>query len=134
MNGEAMTLGRLIERLEAAALIDPNKACVGFANPHSYRGYYERVAFEPTGNTTVGNMLAAAKSALGATYTGYKGGEFTMDADSLVHVACWGQCDGLDFDAPGMTEERLDGMIGKEGARRIKCPYCDGSFELDEAS
>jgi len=48
----------------------------GFGNPHSYRGYYDRLAFEPKENVSVADMLIDAKKALGKTYTGWKGGEF----------------------------------------------------------
>lgn len=79
-----MELQRLIRALEAE---DPAKPVpLGFARPHSYRGYYDQLAFEPEANTTVGAMLAAAKSALGATYEGWKGGEgYTMAG----HTLCW---------------------------------------------
>lgn len=78
-----MTLGELIEFLEKqdTALLLPE----GFANPHSYRGYYDELAFEPAQNVTVGSMLDAAKSALGTTYEGWKGGEYTMQA----YTDCW---------------------------------------------
>lgn len=50
----------------------------GFANPHSYRGYYDQLAFEPAYGVTIGSMLDAAKSAVGAIYYGYKGGSYRM--------------------------------------------------------
>jgi len=56
----------------------------GFARPHSYRGYYHDLAFEHERDTTVGAMLAAAESALGTTYEGWKGGDFKMDAYTTV--------------------------------------------------
>lgn len=78
-----MELQRLIRSLEA---LDPAQPVpLGFARPHSYRGYYEQLAFEPEANTTVGAMLTAAKGALGATYEGYKGGEYLMTASTT----CW---------------------------------------------
>lgn len=78
-----MMLKDLITALEAA---DPNQTVRhGFTNPHSYRGYYMDLAFEPAANVTVAAMLADARSALGATYQGYKGGDFTMDA----YTDCW---------------------------------------------
>ena len=78
-----MMLEDLIALLEAE---DPKKVCPdGFTNPHSYRGYYHELAFEPAVNVTVADMLEDAKSALGTTYTGYKGGDFTMDKYS----DCW---------------------------------------------
>lgn len=57
----------------------------GFNNPHSYRGIYAELAFEPAENITVGEMLACAKAALGNTYMGYKGGNFVMDE----YTECW---------------------------------------------
>lgn len=78
-----MSLGELIAALEAAdpRLILPD----GFHNPHSYRGYYEQLAFEPAQNVTVGAMLADARSALGAVYEGYKGGSYRM----VDYTDCW---------------------------------------------
>lgn len=76
-------LGDLIARLERE---DPARVLpIGFADPHSYRGYYEQLAFEPRRNIAIGDMLEAARSALGTTYEGYKGGEYTM-AD---WTTCW---------------------------------------------
>lgn len=78
-----MRLGELIEALEAAP---PNHVVPhGFRNPHSYRGYYDQLAFEPCDNITVHDMLAEARSALSSTFTGWKGGEFAMDE----HTECW---------------------------------------------
>lgn len=78
-----MMLGELITRLEAA---NPQQTVHhGFCNPHSYRGDYMDLAFEPATNTTVADMVAAARSALGTTYQGWKGGDFTM----TEHSWCW---------------------------------------------
>lgn len=82
--GKKMELKKYIERLEAA---NPDqKVALGLGNPHSWRGRYDELAFEPVENTTVGEMLAEAKSALGTTYLGYKGGEFKMDSETDIHV------------------------------------------------
>jgi hypothetical protein len=83
-----MDLGELIAALEAAApdTIVP----VGFGKPHSYRGSYEDLAFEPVANVRVADMLAAARSALGETFEGYKGGDNTMNAYSDVWLAYYG--------------------------------------------
>jgi mono/diheme cytochrome c family protein len=51
---------------------------LGFRDPHSYRGYYHDLAFELAGDVTVGEMLGAAESAMGATFQGWKGGDYTM--------------------------------------------------------
>lgn len=84
-----MTLKEYIKRLEAA---DPKQeVALGLGNPHSWRGSYDELAFEPVGNTTVGEMLAEARKALGATYTGYKGGDYTMNADTTINVDNYGE-------------------------------------------
>lgn len=76
-------LSDLIARLERE---DPARVLpLGFANPHSYRGDYCDLAFEPVANIAVGDMLAAARSALGATFEGWKGGDYTM----FEHTDCW---------------------------------------------
>lgn len=87
-----MTLGELIAALEAAdpALVLP----LGFSHPHSWRGVYSDLAFEPTANVTVGAMVADARSALGATYQGHKGGDYTMDAWTDCWLAEDGRGDG----------------------------------------
>jgi hypothetical protein len=78
-----MYLLNLIEFLQAR---DPVKEVkLGFGRPHSYRGHYEELAFEPARNTTVGAMLKAAQSANGRTFEGYKGGDFTMGD----YTECW---------------------------------------------
>jgi len=57
----------------------------GFGEPNSYRGYYEDCAFTPRENVTFGEMLNHAKSALGKTFIGYKGGEYKM----TEYTDCW---------------------------------------------
>jgi hypothetical protein len=85
-----MTLGELIAALAAAPA---GKAVAhGFGNPHSYRGYYDEVAFEPARNITVGDMLAAARSALGATFQGWKGGDYVMKEYTDCWLATEGDC------------------------------------------
>jgi hypothetical protein len=76
-------LGKLIARLERE---HPSRVLpLGFANPHSWRGDYSELAFEPVENILIGDVLKAALSALGATFQGYKGGEYTMGE----YTACW---------------------------------------------
>lgn len=89
MNHE-MTLGQLIAALEAreqAAVVN------GFCNPHSYRGYYEELAFEPTANVTVSSMLRCARESVGKTFEGYKGGSYVMHEGVGVWLANYG-CTG----------------------------------------
>jgi len=82
-------LGELIDLLKTL----PQAATLreGICNPHSYRGYYDRVAFELRQNT-VAESLEAARSAVGATYQGWKGGEFPMHRLTEVHIASPGDC------------------------------------------
>lgn len=85
-----MFLKELIEELEKHG---PSKVVkLGFSTPHSWRGDYSQLAFVPTKNVTVGEMIRCAKEALGSTYTGWKGGEFTMDEYSSVYLAEHGEC------------------------------------------
>ena len=85
-----MTLGELVEYLEKE---NPNKTVpLGFHNPHSYRGYYSELGFEPRENVKIKTMLKCAHSALGETYQGWKGGEFTMEKYTNVFLAKWGSC------------------------------------------
>jgi hypothetical protein len=80
-----MYLQNLINLLEAA---DPTQVVpMGFHNPHSYRGYYRDLAFEPKEGAAVSEMLDCAKSALGTTYQGYKGGDFVMSEYTEVWLA-----------------------------------------------
>lgn len=80
---QALTLGEVIERLKRE---NPSRLLpVGFAAPHSYRGDYSDLAFELRHNITVGEMLAAAESAVGATFEGWKGGDYEM----RDYTDCW---------------------------------------------
>jgi len=83
-------LGDLIEYLSSLPqdLVIAN----GFGEPDSYRGYYEDLAFAPKLNMTVSEMLSAARSALGKTFTGYKGGDFAMTTYTDCWLAPYGEC------------------------------------------
>lgn len=101
-----MTLGSLIKTLEDA---NPDKIVkIGFGYPHSYRGYYDDLAFEPRYMVTVSFMLAAAKSALGSTYPGWKGGEYTMNEYTTVWLAYEGQ------EGEGIGPVLLSYMLGRK--------------------
>lgn len=103
----------------------------------SYRGYYDQLAIERTGAEheateldepgegfgryqpgssevrikqppTVADLTAALRLAIGATFEGYKGGQFTMTGQTAVWVSEYGQCDRLQVAAvkqlPGRVE------------------------------
>jgi hypothetical protein len=86
-----MTLGKLIERLEA---MPPETPIVGLGDCDSYRGYYSDLAFEPTGNseTTATALLDKCKGAMGQVFHGYKGGDYVMGALTPLWVAHYGCC------------------------------------------
>lgn len=87
---ENIRLGELIEYLKT---LDPARVVKpGFGEPDSYRGYYIDVAFEPVPESTVAEMLAHAESALGKTFQGYKGGDYTMNEQTPCWVAAYGSC------------------------------------------
>jgi hypothetical protein len=85
-----MELGELINRLkeEDYALVVPN----GFGSPHSYRGYYEQLAFEPAKDVTIGSMLKCARACVGKIFIGYKGGNFEMNTYTECWLAEYGHC------------------------------------------
>jgi hypothetical protein len=84
-----MILKDLIEELEK----HPKDTIIknGFGTPMSWRGSYSELAFEPENNVTIGYMLDNAKSALGKTFTGYKGGEFEMGEYTDCYLAEYGR-------------------------------------------
>lgn len=92
-----LTLGQLISALEAApanhrVVFDDNQTCPGLL--HSYRGYYSDLAFEPADApfVTASELLVDAKDALGKTFEGYKGGDFTMTETTPLWRAFYGSC------------------------------------------
>jgi hypothetical protein len=85
-----MTLGKLIKWLKQ----QDHDAIVkdGFGFPHSDRGSYDELAFDPLPEAKIGDMLRHAKSALGATFTGWKGGKYTMNEHTPVYIGKFGDC------------------------------------------
>lgn len=81
-----MKLGALIEVLKRL----PADLPVGLGRAHSYRGYYDQLSFEPMEGVTAAQALAEAQAAVGRTFTGYKGGEYTMDEHTDCWVSPWG--------------------------------------------
>lgn len=85
-----MTLGKLIAALEAmpAGTEVPN-----LLGAHSYRGYYDDLAFRHREGTRVAAaLLADCKAAMGQVFQGYKGGDFVMGALTPVWTAEYGGC------------------------------------------
>jgi hypothetical protein len=84
-----MNLGKIIAALRDE---DPNLVMpVGFNEPHSWRGQYHELAFEPARYIKVGAVLHAAESANGATFEGYNGGNYTMNEYSDCWLSTYGR-------------------------------------------
>lgn len=113
-----MTLDELLTALGHAdqALILPN----GFNNPHSYRGYYDELAFEPAENISVADMAAAGWAAMDETFEGYKGGQYTMTGDT----ACW-----LAYEGSSGGEEITTELLARLLAAGARPTGCSDSHE-----
>lgn len=85
-----MELSDLIDRLKQ--LPQDRVIAHGFDNPHSWRGDYSQLAFEPADHVTVGEMLKCAIAAKGASYEGWKGGTYQMSDYTDVYLAERGTC------------------------------------------
>lgn len=109
-----MTLGELINTLKTYP--EHHIVLHGFRKPHSYRGYYDQLAFEPITDgspTTVGEMLKAAEYANGRTFEGWKGDQFYMDLDTTVWIALEGTTNADDIP---LTRNDLQTMLDEKYA------------------
>ena len=97
-----LTLGKTIELLKTfdggAPIVTIDGGALSTLG--SYRGYYSDLAWgsgssRPSQLPTVGAALANATAALGATFEGYKGGDFLMDKHTPMWVSGYGTCSGL---------------------------------------
>jgi hypothetical protein len=82
-----MKLGALIALLERL----PPSMPVGLGHAHSWRGNYSQLAFAPNPEATASHALTQARRAVGRTFEGWKGGDYTMDEDTL----CWVSPEGF---------------------------------------
>ena len=93
---------RLGEIIDALASVKPD-ANVEFdfgglrpTGVDSYRGYYSDLALSyGDEGMTSGLLLNELRDAVGATFEGYKGGEFRMDKSTPVWVANYGRSHGV---------------------------------------
>lgn len=97
-----MTLGKLIERLEA---MPPETMIEGICAPHSYRGYYSDLAFERGEKVTAAKALETCRGCMGEVFEGYKGGDFQMGRNTPVWLASYGCC------GPKIMAIRDDGTL-----------------------
>lgn len=97
---DQLSLGQIIDLCEAIPLRegeDEQRVRFDFeyARPtgfDSWRGIYAELAlnFSFDGKILLSEFITMAKEAVGATFVGYKGGDFTMTRDTPVWVANYG--------------------------------------------
>lgn len=99
-----MTIEEVIDWLRNEAPED--RTNFGWYQGDSYRGYYDCFAVEPADReTTIGEMISVLEDAIGQTFEGYKGGEFTMYEDTPVFYAHYGS------GGPAITKGFLKAMF-----------------------
>jgi hypothetical protein len=83
-----LTLGKLIAALEG---MPADAQVANLHAAHSYRGYYEDLAFERgEGTRRADALLTDCKAAMGQVFGGYKGGDYVMGALTPLWVASYG--------------------------------------------
>jgi hypothetical protein len=120
---EQMTLGVLIDALSK---MDADKNITfdfgGFYahRVQSWRGAYEELAigyakYGESGAQTVGELLARLTAAVGATYEGWKGGDYTMERSTPLWVANPGES----------TNTVIDGILDEPHWAYLLTSHCD---------
>lgn len=112
---QIVTLGWLIETIEKCVPDDYNFLGDGI-ELHSFRGAYWELAIwhsdpnliEPENGTPKSELLKLLKGAIGSTFEGYKGGDYTMREHSLVFLDPYG---GLSY---GCWEPKDTAICGIE--------------------
>lgn len=93
-----MTLGELVELLETFHADVPVIYDIGGSPsaPVSYRGYYIDLSFPPVSEPiSAATLLLEATDAIGRTFTGYKGGDFTMHDKTPLWASPYGSASGM---------------------------------------
>ncbi len=103
-NENGLTLAELVTFLKnepSGRMMMPS-----FGHPHSYRGYYDEIAFVPTEERrSVVGALNTVCGSIFSTYYGWKGGEYVMTECTPVWIAKKG-CEG-----ERLTEEMLKSWL-----------------------
>lgn len=87
-----ISLGEIIE---AFAKIPRDRILpIGLHKPHSFRGDYADLAFEPAYDVSAGDVLDTLQSCIGQAFEGYKGGHYTMDENSWCFISEYGTSAG----------------------------------------
>jgi len=105
-----MTLGELLAWMEGFDHALPVEFDIGYA-PYSfmsYRGYYRYIAIDRSdGVKTVDQFIKDIKDAIGHTYTGYKGGDFTMTKMTPVWVSEYGASSSIGIIGVETTTDKV---------------------------
>lgn len=94
-----VTLGSLIELAKSATGVVRFRDGGGPGREMSYRGYYSDLSFEPASPSKAADFVAQCEKALNATYEGYKGGDYTMGANTPLWRAPYSCCGDAIIDA-----------------------------------
>ena len=111
-----MSVGELAATLRAAPDLPVMAGgyAYGVGDVDSYRGYYSDLAIEPGGDATAHQLAGALDAAVGATFTGYKGGDFVMSRVTPVWVSPYGDASGLAVTGVNVEEGRVVLVLTKE--------------------
>jgi hypothetical protein len=105
-----MTLGSLVAALENVSpdLLVEYDSGSSPSGPESYRGYYCDLSFPPSSiQITVAELLREAKVAIGSTFEGYKGGDFTMHEKTPLWASPYGSANGVAIMGSTTTDGKL---------------------------
>lgn len=110
-----LTLGGLIKTLQGYYEGAPVKLSDGRGVPGafmSYRGYYSDLALDvyPQGYVRCDGFLKQCTDALLTEFTGYKGGKFVMNKDTLLWSSEYGVASGVGI--VGVREDVVEGVRG----------------------
>ena len=110
-----LVLGNVMDTLESLPM--ERECLLGFEHAHSYRGYYEDLAFvRSTKTRAISELCSDLRRACGGRFYGWKGGEYQMDRECWVWIAEVG-CEG----AP-LTRKLLAEMLGIQKSEVIMRP------------
>ena len=98
-----MTLGKMIQALRS---LPADMPIHGLGELHSYRGYYNELAFEPSPEQeTASSLLKRCVDAVGQVFMGYKGGYFMMNKDTPLWISPYGHSGHFSKKIMGITEK-----------------------------
>lgn len=107
-----LTLGDLVSKLKEVDasmpviydFMEPSSPSA----PESYRGYYCDLSFPPSDAAiSAGELLIDASDAIGSTFEGYKGGDFTMHSGTPLWASAYGTSSGVGIMDAKVIGERL---------------------------